>query len=259
MTNAIVPSWMRCIAAALLGSTIFLPTVGVAQTNETPVTYTEVARKQVELTDQKLTLIQIAPPTLPKAPPPAPPPALTVEEQAMVERRSKKEYVETTFAITVHTGDPLVAEIRWEKDGVKYLAYSNADLRILGEPAYFEDETSVYSWFPFTFIDAHTNDYSGKTSGTSAAVAAGLDPADPTAHFVPAGAAARLPVDDPALRILDSAHAFYQVRFDDLLARYQQRIADQAAQELAEAQKALLPKPERKLYFWITPERKTQP
>jgi hypothetical protein len=259
MIKAIASTRQLYAVAVVLSGLVFTAGRSPAQTNETAATYTEVTRKQVELTDQKLTLIQIAPPTLPKAPPPAPPPALTVDEQAMVERRSKKEYVETTFSITVHTGDPLVAEIRWEKDGVKYLAYSNADLRILGEPAYFEDETSVYSWFPFTFIDDHTNDFSGKASVTSAAVAAGLNPADKTAHFVPAGAAAQLPVDDPALRILDSAHAFYQVRFDDLLARYKQRLADQAAQELAAAQKALLPKPERKLYFWITPERRKQP
>ena len=124
MSKPIAPI-RRLPAAVMLSCLCFVPVRAPAQTADpatATVTYTEVARKQVELTDQKLTLIQIAPPTLPKAPPPAPPPALTVEEQAMVERRSKKEYVETTFAITVHTGDPLVAEIRWEKDGIKYLA-----------------------------------------------------------------------------------------------------------------------------------------
>lgn len=246
---------LGCGAVALwCGLSLGSRRASAQSTAETVVSYTEVARKEVELPDQRLTLIKIQPPILPKAPPPAPPPALTADEQAFAERRSKKTYGFVTFAVTVYIGPTLISELRWEKDGMKYLAFSNADFRLLTEPRDFEDEASVYAWFPFVYTEDLTATPATLAALMNQAAAEGLAPADKAIHFVPAGSARQLSVDDPALRALDSIHAFYQLNYTDLLQRYNARLADEVAKELVAALPK--PKPEVRIYFWPVEGRK---
>lgn len=236
------------------GFTLLLAVCGIfacsayAQDAKAPISYVPLSSKKVEQQQTSVTVTRVRPPMLPKIARIVQPVAPTAEELADAERLANKPYDATVFTVQVQIGKHTLSELHWQRDGVRYVAYSNVDFRLLTEPATYETEHLVVSWFPFVMPLA-LGDPGELTEEMRLARAGGLELGSAIPDFVLVGEAAKLPHDDVTLLALDCVHAHFATNRADLESRFIAR------EELAAERERLRqeqPKTKRKMTvrFW---------
>jgi len=222
----------------------------VSDSTSAPVQFSEIARKEITIGDHKMTLIEVRPPVLPKAPPPPAPPPLTADQQATADRLAQKACASLSLTATVYIGKPTVTELRWrdETGTTEYRAWSNADFRYLAQLPRIETETAVYELTPFLFLQAYAP--SDFPPGQKPPIPKGLNLSATDTDYVIDASAKDLAGQETTLAGLDYLHAYYQFHYVDLKAAYERA---QVAGDAQEKQLRLHPPkaPDTTIRFWV--------
>ena len=241
---------MKIIATSCVG--VLLGTMAFASppadVGSSTAQFSELCRQETTIGDHKLTLIQISPPVLPKAPPPPEPPALTLEQAATSERMAKKSYAALNLTATVYIGNPTVTQLRWSDESglIQYQAWSNVDFRYLTQLSYIETATTVYQFFPFV----ETYSLADFPAGQKSPIPKKIKLSTLGADYVTELKSKELLAQESTLAGLDCLHAYYQVHYSELKAAYEKTEAENAARE--EQLRLNPPKtPDTTLMFWI--------
>lgn len=198
------------------------------------------ASKQVLMADQVITLQKVAPPVLARRPAPVAPPVVQRTQTLEELRAEAKTWRSLNVTATVYPTTPVLTELRVRTDEKEYVCLSNVDFRDLTQIGQFEDEHSVYAWFPFV------------SEGDPAEVAKFPDGLSKTyPDFVVVGGQH----DVQALKGLDVVHAYYAANKDRLA---KERVAREA--EAAKREQELRDNPPVKqpitFQFWEMPTAK---
>jgi len=222
----------------------------VSDSTSAPVQFSEITRKEVTIGDHKMTLIEVRPPVLPKAPPPPAPPPLTADQQATADRLAQKAYVSLSLTATVYIGKSTVTELRWRDDAgtTEYRAWSNADFRYLAQLRQIETEATVYDLQPFLLLQAYAP--GDLPPGQKPPIPSGLNLSQTDADYVIDASTKDLAGQELTLAGLDCLHAYYKINYADLKAAYEKA---QAASDAQEKQLRLHPPktPDTTIRFWI--------
>lgn len=217
----------------------FLPLLTVAVISSSYL-WAEVSDLGVEL-DPKLavnaakavTLVRIRPPQLSKSPPPPPPVPLSATLQQHVDTLDVREHVVLNLTATVYLfGEQTITELRWrneETGNLEYVAYSNADFRLLTQLHKLETETTVYSWFPF--VSAYTLADWSEASAVRSALPAGLSFNSADVEFFVEAGVKDMAEHEATLAGLDYLHAYYQLHYAELRSAHEKQEAENAARE----------------------------
>lgn len=226
---------------------------------EAPYQYTELGRKAVNMGDHTVTLVRVRPPQLPKAAPPPLPEPLTAVQRERIEELEKKAHATLNITATVYLdGKQTITELRWrneETGNLEYVAYSNADFRLLTQLHHLETETTVYSWFPF--VSAYSLADWSEEPNARFPIPAGLTFSSEVEYFVDSRAK-DVSGQETTLAGLDYLHAYYQLHYKELKAAYEKREAETAARE-EELRKNPPKTPDATLRWWPLPTQPSQP
>lgn len=177
-------------------------------------------------------------------------PTLSAEESARIQRLERKEMRNLSVSATVHAGG--VTVLRWSCHGKDQLrAVSNVDFRHLAGLGSLEKEKTVYTIFMGLGVEE------GALSAEEAQ-AAKLLPADGRASLVLlSGSPVAAKEDAQALAGMEALLDHYAAQREELVAQFEQREVQKAAQELAR-QNAPPPGPRHAVvHFWpLQPEQK---
>jgi hypothetical protein len=177
-------------------------------------------------------------------------PTLSAEESARIQRLERKEMRNLSVSATVHAGG--VTVLRWSCHGEDQLrAVSNVDFRHLAGLGSLEKEETVYTIFMGLGVEE------GALSAEEAQ-AAKLLPADGRASMVLlSGRPVAAKEDAQAVAGMEALLDHYAAQREELVAQFEQREVERAAQELAR-QNAPPPGPRHAVvHFWpLQPEQK---
>lgn len=218
---------------------------------------TVLSRTVVEVRNGTVTFLRIRPPLLPTRPappPPAPEAPLSPALQAALERAEAKPCRTLALTATVYTradGSAYVTRLSWRDGDRGFMAWSNADWRLLRQLNDVETETHRFLYFPF--IDTQPL---AELPPDQQPAGLAFFPAAPAPDALPEyyleGGADEATATEPVFAALDWLHAHVHLNRAALiqqlaeLTRREAEAAEQARQAVAEAAK---PRHE-KVFFW---------
>jgi hypothetical protein len=231
---SLLPIWLASLAA-LAPTVVFGGEAGRAPT------------VVVNQGDRTLTYVEVAPPAIFAAKPAASARA-ALAPSAVLTRESApaKRYVELVYTATVYLDTPVLTELRWQHEGVDYVAFSNVDFRHLSGLFSLETDTTEFGFMPFV-----TSDMRQDVSNEEQARLRSL-PRPPMngANFVVLQPAE--PKRDPsALLGLAALHAYFTAHRGELEAATLRREAEERQAEFARATEVPGPRKSRTVRYWI--------
>ena len=239
----------RALVPLAFAAGVLPPSVSLAETlNGVPVVV--LSRSTTALSNGSLTFVRISPPALP--PPPPPPvhtaPEPSAEELATEARRAAKEHRTLALTAITYAGTPTVTELSWtrQEDGRRFVAYSPVDFTHLTQLQDIETSSGVYLYCPFV----SPGDPAELAPGVREALAAAA-PADsgaPPAYLF-MGEEADLTAEADTLELLDTLHAIWHTRAEQLVADTARRQAEAVERERQAALEAARPKHDT-ILFW---------
>lgn len=208
-----------------------------------------LARRVVDLGDHTVTFVRVVPPVLPKVPPPPPPQPMSEADRARLEELESKTHAVLNITAAVYVnGSQVVTELRWrneETGNLEYVAYSNADFRLLTQLPHLETETTVYAWFPF--VSAY--DLSDWPADETVPIPEGLNLSTTEVEYLVDERVTQNADHELTLAGLDYLHAYYQLHYTELKTAYEQRMAAEAERQRQLRENP--PKPENVVIrFW---------
>ena len=229
----IVFNWL-CISAVFAQQTTSTP----SNSGTSAITYKVIDSKKVHAGDHVITLNRVVPPVLP-TPTPTPvsiPTPLTADQLRAIQAWEAKAHKLIMLEATVY--DHQTTEVRWYDAGRQSIvAFSNIDFSCLSGIANIETSDTVYEYW-IMILD---NETSASLQG------------DPTSQALLANARRRLPQlqtspdskssyfvsqstnlvsgTNDGIAALNALHSYYDANHATLIANYQKRTADYAAQQ----------------------------